>query len=745
MIFKNLSRRKTRTVLTLLGIAVGVGAVVSLSAFGEGFATGLDRAFASSDADLVVAQGDAMMFLLSSVDAPVGDQIRQMPGVDEVTGVVLGTLEMPESPYFIVSGEEPRGFSIRHFRVALGQPLTAKKQILLGILASKTYGKSIGDTLRLRGSAFEVVGIFETGATYEDGGAVIGLADAQTLFGRRRQVSYFNIKVDKSERIDSLKTDIEARWPELAATRSGEPTRQTEALGLYRSFGWFLGIFAILIGGMGMMNTVLMSVFERTREIGVLRAVGWRRGRIVGMILGEALILAGAGGILGLGLGIGLTWLTRLSPAVQSLLEGTFTPQIFIQAFVMAVLLGTLGAVYPAWRASRLSPIEAMRQEAGASVRHVAPRSRLGQLLSRGPLRNVLRQPIRTLVSAAGIGIGVSLVVVLLAVQEGFRAAFTAMAQSGRADLMAQQSGSDPAFSAVDERLVGRVAAFPGVRSVSRIIFGVSTSPGIPYLLLMGMDPYEEYALHYRIREGRMLQRPHDIVLGRLAASAMGKVAGESLQLGGTRFHIAGIYENGIAWEDAGAAISIKDAQAFLNKPKQISLIGISLIDPSRAAVIAGQLQSTHPKLAFTLASKTVEGMADWITMNAILIALMALATIVGGIVMMNTMLMAVFERTQEIGVLRALGWRRRRVVMNILAESLAVSLLSAVLGSGLGVLLALLVAKTPGYGSYMQPAFTPQMFITAIVLAVALGALGGIYPAWRASGLRPIEALRYE
>lgn len=100
MILKNLLRRKTRTLLTLLGIAVGVAAVVSLSAFGEGFATGLDRAFASSDADLVVAQGDAMMFLLSSVDASVGDQIRQMPGVDQVTGVVLGTLDMPESPYF---------------------------------------------------------------------------------------------------------------------------------------------------------------------------------------------------------------------------------------------------------------------------------------------------------------------------------------------------------------------------------------------------------------------------------------------------------------------------------------------------------------------------------------------------------------------------------------------------------------------------------------------------------------------
>ena len=78
----------------------------------------------------------------------------------------------------------------------------------------------------------------------------------------------------------------------VAASRSGEASQQTEMLDMYRSFGWFLGIFAILVGGLGMMNPMLMSVLERTREIGVLRALGWRRRRIVGLIMGEGLVLA---------------------------------------------------------------------------------------------------------------------------------------------------------------------------------------------------------------------------------------------------------------------------------------------------------------------------------------------------------------------------------------------------------------------------------------------------------------------
>jgi ABC-type antimicrobial peptide transport system permease subunit len=112
---------------------------------------------------------------------------------------------------------------------------------------------------------------------------------------------------------------------------------------------------------------------------------------------------------------------------------------------------------------------------------------------------------------------------------------------------------------------------------------------------------------------------------------------------------------------------------------------------------------------------------------------------------MMNAMLMSVFERTRELGVLRALGWRRRRVLRMVLGESLALSLLSTLLGIAIGVGLNALFSLEPTYGQLLPAIYTPGSFAQVVVLALALGGLGGLYPAWRAANLRPVEALRYE
>jgi len=144
-------------------------------------------------------------------------------------------------------------------------------------------------------------------------------------------------------------------------------------------------------------------------------------------------------------------------------------------------------------------------------------------------------------------------------------------------------------------------------------------------------------------------------------------------------------------------------------------------------------------------ASGFTQRLQDFATMYAVLNALIVVTVIVGGIVMTNAMLMSVFERTQEIGVLRALGWRRGRVVGAVLAESLALSLLSGLAGIAIGVGLNRLFMLVPDFGAFLTPVYSQAMFVKVLVLAVGLGSIGGLYPAWRAAGLRPIEALKYE
>jgi putative ABC transport system permease protein len=119
---------------------------------------------------------------------------------------------------------------------------------------------------------------------------------------------------------------------------------------------------ALLVGGIVILNTMVMTIYERTREIGTLRALGWKKRRILGMVVREAILISLLAGLVGILLGMGLTWLIALTPAT-SYLAATYNATILGQTILVAVVLGVLGGIYPAWRASRLSPVEALRYE----------------------------------------------------------------------------------------------------------------------------------------------------------------------------------------------------------------------------------------------------------------------------------------------------------------------------------------------------------------------------------------------
>jgi len=147
---------------------------------------------------------------------------------------------------------------------------------------------------------------------------------------------------------------IEARFDDLVATTAADFVEQQEMLAYVDAFTWAVSLIAIIIGGVGGMNTMLMSVFERTREFGVLRAVGWRPRRVLGMVLGESLILSLLGGAVGTGLGIGGVWLVKNMPFGGMVLPQLIYPGRLLQGMLVALGLGGFGGLYPAWRAAQL-------------------------------------------------------------------------------------------------------------------------------------------------------------------------------------------------------------------------------------------------------------------------------------------------------------------------------------------------------------------------------------------------------
>jgi putative ABC transport system permease protein len=174
-IFKNLSRRKTRTLLTVLGIAVGVAMIVALGAVAEGFRVGYLAMFSGSGADLIMLQKGSYEISLSAIDEDIVNQVRALLEVNAATGMMVGYISAPGLLRFNVFGYDLDGFAIKRYGVIEGQSLDSARStstggVLLGKKASEAIKAAVGKSVRLLGSTFRVAGIYETGSGFDDGG-----------------------------------------------------------------------------------------------------------------------------------------------------------------------------------------------------------------------------------------------------------------------------------------------------------------------------------------------------------------------------------------------------------------------------------------------------------------------------------------------------------------------------------------------------------------------------------------------
>jgi ABC-type antimicrobial peptide transport system permease subunit len=748
MILRNLLRRKVRTGLTLLGIAIGVASVVALGAMAEGIAQGYADILGGSGADLLVSQADAVDVSIASLDARIGQRIAALPAVRDVSGVVVGYVSTADQPYFIVFGHDPRSRAISHFKIVRGKPLSGPRQILLGKAAAQHMKLGVGDAVRLYQQAFRIVGIYETGSAFEEGAGVVTLADAQALFNRPRQVNYYQVTLQDPRQADATSKRIERLFPDVTVSRAADAGKREQTVQIMKGMAWGIGMIAVLIGGLGMMNTMMMSVFERTREIGTLRALGWRQRRVIGLILREGFVLSLVGGLLGLALGYGLIRLGTRTPAIASLFTGKLTPTLAFQAMTVAVGLGLVGGLYPAWWASRLRPVEALRYEGQSVSSGSRPIPLLPLEIGQLPrlVRDLARRRTRTLLSAVGIGIGVAAIFALNTMADGIVDQFTALnAQSGADIVLRQAKVADMSLSAINTRVGQAIAAMPDVEAVSGMIFGATSAEGLPYLLIFGLDPNERAIRHFRVVEGRSIQRRNEIILGRQAAEGLKKGVGDTVRVLGARYRVVGIYESAVGYESVAGVIALSEAQTVFNRPRQVSLYQVKVRDPARIDAVIRAVEDRFPEVDASKTAEFAENTQDVQVTYSMAQAIGLVAAIVGGIVVINTMIMSIFERTREIGTLRALGWRRRKIMGLVLNESILLGLLSGMAGILLGWGLLQLLGFAPGMGGIFRGLFSARRAVESLVLGVVLGGLGGLYPAWWASRLRPAEALRYE
>jgi putative ABC transport system permease protein len=348
--------------------------------------------------------------------------------------------------------------------------------------------------------------------------------------------------------------------------------------------------------------------------------------------------------------------------------------------------------------------------------------------------KNLLRRPARTLFTAAGVGLGVGLIVALLAITNGVQRTAGDLMHVGRADFgLYQAEVPDFTRSLLPESLAAKVARDPGVAAVSKVKLLV-----VGGTLVFGLDPNEFAYRRFVVVAGKRGAT--------MAGDHSGKRLGETLSLLGRSFTVSGIYHSGDRFEDLGIVLPLHAAEALSRRPAEITSIGVTVKVGASVKSVAARLEHRYPGVA----AITEPGQAIKVDTSSRLIIstgwiVSLLALIVGGIGVTNTMAMSVFERTREIGILRAVGWSGRRVGLMIVSEAVAICLLALAVGCALGVLAARVFVGRSGLSGLITPTYTATTFVWGLAFALAVAMIGALYPTWRAVRSAPLAALRHE
>lgn len=371
LILKNPFRSKSRAVLAIIGIGIGIATIIALGAITDGMIASADDTLHAGGSDFTVSgksEGESSQmasFGTSTIDEDYIDKIAKVKGVNESIGIYMTVLMTTNSPYFAVIGMDPKDYKVADITITEGRMYkNDTKEIIIGKIASENEDKGVGDTITLDDTDFKIVGIYESGNTYQDQGGVTALKNSQDLSSDEGNISSIYVKVDSGEDVEAVRERIDDKYGDNLTTIGSLSDLEMvkNMIDMLNGASLAISLLAIIIGAVGIINTMLTSVFERTREIGVLKAVGWSDKKILLMIVGESIVITIVAGIIGSIVGvIGVELLA--ASKIMKLLSPVYTVDIFLKAFGIALFVGIIGGIYPALKATKLPPTEALRYE----------------------------------------------------------------------------------------------------------------------------------------------------------------------------------------------------------------------------------------------------------------------------------------------------------------------------------------------------------------------------------------------
>ena len=851
---RGLAGRKFRAALTALAVVLGVamvsGTFVLTDTIDKAFDVIFSESYANTDA-AISGKAPDITFEGStatppSVPASLLERVRQVDGVEAATGSVLDEtatkILKPNGKAINTNGAPSFGFGIdpkesqfNPLRLVDGTWPKNPNEVVLDAGTADKQGYGVGDTVKIATlkpvRSFRVSGVAQYGSVSSLGTAtfaVFTIPAAQELLDRKGQFDAISVAAEDGTTPERLVEEIKPVLPPTAQVRTGveQAKEDSKDIASFTSFiRYFLlafGAVALFVGAFVIFNTMSITVAQRTRELATVRTIGASRVQIWLAVLFEALVIgviaSFVGFFLGIGLAFGLDWFFGVLNLDLPSTSMVVAPRTVILAFVVGIVVTVLAAVVPSFRATRISPILAVREGAelprgrfsrftpyialvliaiallllgrGAFTHELAIGSRLisiafgvlllfvgvamissklvrplaavvglpGEKLAgiSGYLarRNTLRNPGRTAATAAALMIGLALVTFVAVLSNGMKASNRgAIEDQIKADyIVTSQDGftpfvagaGDAAAKAPDAELATSVRAEIGkVAGIGKYVTGIEPDKIASAYNFDWADGSDD-VLSQLGTNGAIVDadfaKDHHLAIGDPFSLLSGSGRSDTLMVKAT-------YDPPPFFQLLGS-VSIPKATfdklydrprnqfTFINVPGEPDAASEKPIEQALASFPDAKVQTREAWI-----TEQDEQFNQFLTMLYVLLALSVIISIFG---MINTLALAVFERTRELGMLRAVGMTRWQARTMIGSESVITALIGAAIGLPLGIFLAALVTRALEQYEVRYEVPLVSLILFAIV-AIVVGLVAAIMPARRAARLNVLQALQYE
>ncbi|MFH1696987.1 MAG: FtsX-like permease family protein [Candidatus Diapherotrites archaeon] len=370
----NIFRNKSRAVLSLLGIVIGVAAIITMVSVVDGMVGEVENAFSNMQGVTIFEEGQIGIF--SEIDISYGSKLEAIPGVESAVPTIVALANSVDGKSGSLTGVPTRligiGLEGQKMKGAAGfsGEIVSGRELKAGdtkaVLISKQYAedndKFVGNRIKINGKAFKIMGTYETGSSILNTVMIMPIDDLRDLVGfANGKVTQYSLSLRTPEDDQKIAKIINFKYGDdlMARSASDFSSQIGDVLGSLRLLVGAVAAIAAIVAGVGILNTMLMSVVERFQEIGSLKAVGWTNNDIMKMILYESALIGIFGGILGIIFGIIGAGLIQDVAGLTTLVS----PALILQAFFFALFIGVFAGFYPAYAASKMDPVDALRAE----------------------------------------------------------------------------------------------------------------------------------------------------------------------------------------------------------------------------------------------------------------------------------------------------------------------------------------------------------------------------------------------